>query len=368
MLRAPKIEGGLDVVASTASPARVGLLGYGLAGRVFHAPLVAATPGLRLAAIVTSDPDRQARAGRDHPDAAVLARPEDLWDRAIDLDLVVVATPNRSHVPLALAAIERGVAVVVDKPLAPTAAEARDVLAAAERSRVPLTVFQNRRWDGDFLTVRRLVGDGALGRVLRFESRFERWRPEGSSRGWRDSGDPADAGGVLVDLGAHLVDQAILVCGPVAGVVAELDRRRPGAETDDDAFVALEHASGVRSHLWMSTVAAQAGPRFRVLGDRAAYTTWGLDPQEDALAAGMRPGDEGWGELGPGLWGSLGIDGDVRLVPTERGRYETFYAGVAATLRDGAPLPVDPADSIGVLDILEAARRSAMDGMTVRMG
>src|SRR5260370_15133194 len=171
-----------------ASPMRVGLLGYGLAGSVFHGPLIAATPGLRLAAIVTSDPARAARAQADHPGAAIVVRPDDLWSIAGELDLAVVATPNRTHVPFALAALEAGLAVVVDKPLAPSGAEGRRVLAAAREGRRPLTVFQNRRWDGDFLTVRRLLATGALGRVSRFESRFERSRPVIGPGFWATSG------------------------------------------------------------------------------------------------------------------------------------------------------------------------------------
>jgi predicted dehydrogenase len=177
----------------------------------------------------------------------------------------VVAAPNRAHVPLARTAIDLGKAVVVDKPLALTAAEGRALVDAARARGVLLTVFQNRRWDGDLLTVRRLLTEGALGDVYRFESRFERWRPT-PKPGWRESGAPEEGGGVLVDLGSHLVDQAASCSGPVSQVYAELDRRRPGVQVDDDAFVALTHASGVRSHLWMSAVAAQLGPRLRVLG------------------------------------------------------------------------------------------------------
>ena len=343
------------------SPLRVGLLGYGLAGSVFHAPLIATCPGLRLDAVVTSDAERQARVLRDHPRARALDRAEQVWAMAADLDLVVVATPNRFHVPLALAAIEVGLAVVVDKPFAPTAAEGHRLLAEARRRGVPITVFQNRRWDGDYLTVRRLLDEGALGRVSRFESRFERWRPSVGD-GWRESGAAGEAGGALYDLGAHLIDQALQLFGPPTSVYAELDRRRPRAEVDDDAFVALTHASGTRSHLWISAVAPQLGPRMRVLGDRAGYTKYGLDVQEDALAGGARPGVDGWGEEPPERWGWAGVDGDLRQVRTERGRYEEFYAGVASALREGGPMPVDPADSIAVLEIIEAARSSASSG------
>lgn len=348
----------------TREPLRVGLLGYGIAGRVFHAPLIAATPGLRLTAVVTGDPQRRAQAGAEHPDAHLLDAPEQLWAAAAGLDLVVVATPNRQHVPMARAALAAGLPVVVDKPLAPTSAQARELVTEAAAAGVPLTAFQNRRWDGDFRTVRRLVDAGELGAVHRFESRFERWRPA-IKPGWRESAAPGEAGGALFDLGAHLIDQAVRLFGPVARVYAEVDRRRPGAEVDDDAFVALTHTSGVRSHLWMGAVTAQLGPRFRVLGDRAAYTSYGLDPQEAALRDGGRPGAPGWGEVTPDRYGQLGVDGELRPVPTEAGRYQDFYAQVEAALRAGTPMPVDPADAAYVVALIELAHQAAARGATL---
>jgi predicted dehydrogenase len=350
---------------SRSSPLRVGLLGYGLAGRVFHAPLIAATGGLRLVAVVTTDPGRRAQVLRDYPGTRLFDRSDELIGSG-DVDLVVVATPNRSHVAMATLAVQAGLPVVVDKPLAATSAEGRQVVEEARRRSVSLTVFQNRRWDGDFLTVRRLMDEGVLGTVLRFESRFERWRPEIRAR-WREQAAPEDAGGLLFDLGAHLVDQAAQLFGPVESVYAEIDHRRAGTAVDDDDFVALAHANGTRSHLWMSVLAAQLGPRMRVVGDKAGYTKYGLDGQEAALGAGRRPGDDGWGEDPPAQWGKVGTEDDLREVRTEPGRYEAFYAGLVAALQDGAPLPVDPAESVAVLEILEAARRSAARRETVHV-
>jgi predicted dehydrogenase len=337
---------------------RVGLIGYGLAGAVFHAPLIAATPGLRLAAVVTSDEGRRARVAADFPGVPVLPDAAALWERAGELELAVVATPNRTHVPLARAALDAGLPVVVDKPLAARAGEARALVTEAARRGLLLTVFQNRRWDGDFLTLRRLLAEGALGRVLRFESRFERWRPVPKG-GWRERGGAAEAGGLLYDLGSHLIDQALLLFGPPARVYAELDRRRGGSVVDDDSFVAITHANGVRSHLWLSTLAARPGPRLRVLGDRAAYTKYGMDVQEEALRAGRRPAAPGWGEEPPERWGELGSGETVRRVPTEPGAWPRFYAGVVAALREGAPAPADPGDAVAVLDVIEAALADA---------
>ena len=334
------------------SALRVGVAGFGLAGQVFHAPLIAAVEGLELATILTSSPERQARARAAYPEARVVAAQDELWD---GLDLLVVAAPNRAHVPLGLAAVERGVAVVVDKPLAPSAAEAERLIEAAEGAGVPLTVFQNRRFDGDFLTLRKLVDDGVLGDLLRFESRFERFRPE-VGPGWRELADAAEGGGLLLDLGAHLVDQARELLGPPLRVYAEIDVRRPGAQVDDDVFLALEHPGGARSHLWMSAVAPLHGPRFRASGTRAGFATDGLDPQEPQLSEGLRPGDAGYGVGQPGL--VSGVGGSEEL-PLERGAYERFYEAAVPWLRSGAAPPVDPLDSLAGLRVLETARRAA---------
>lgn len=325
------------------TPFRVGLVGYGLAGSAFHAPLIATTPGLRLDAVVTANPERRANLRRDHPDARAVDTPEQLLADPEALDLVVIASPNRTHVPLARAAVRAGLATVVDKPLAATAASALELCEYAESRGVLLSVFQNRRWDGDFLTARHLVESGALGRVHRFESRFERFRPKPKA-GWRELADPAEAGGTLYDLGSHLVDQAITLFGPVDTVYAEIDTRRDGAVVDDDSFLALTHAGGTRSHLWTSAITPLTGPRLRILGDRAGYVKFGMDPQEDALKAGRRPdGTHPWGADAETHHGAFGTDGSAAALPTYPGDYPAFYAGVATALATGTPPPVDPA-------------------------
>jgi scyllo-inositol 2-dehydrogenase (NADP+) len=315
---------------------RAGIAGYGLAGEVFHAPLIAAVDGIEVAGIVTTSEERAARAAAAYPEARVAVSVDELWN---EMDVLVVAAPNRAHVTLALAAFERGLPVVMDKPIASSLAEAERLLDSGGR----LTVFQNRRLDGDFLTLRGLIERGELGAVTRFESRFERFRPEVDPSGWRELADAAEGGGLLLDLGAHLVDQARVLFGHPRRVYAELARRRPGAEVEDDVFLALEHEGGVDSHLWMSAVAPLHGPRFRVSGLEAGFASHGLDPQEDQLSRGIRPGDPGYGAA----------DG---LLP---GAYQRFYEGVVAWLRDGAPPPVDPRDSLACMRVLDAARISA---------
>ncbi len=339
---------------------RVAIVGYGLAGRFFHAPLIASTAGLSIATVVTSDPTRQAQVAEDHPSARAIASPAQLWELAAH-DLVVLATPNDAHAPLALEAIDRGVPVVVDKPLAVTAAQAETVVVRAEEAGVLLTVFQNRRWDSDHLTLVRLLTDGRLGHVTRYESRFERWRPMSNTDAWRESTPPERGGGQLLDLGSHLVDQALKLFGPATHVYAEVDVRR-GGPADDDAFLAIRHANGVISHLRASATTAAPGPRLRVLGSEAAFVLAGLDSQEERLRAGKRPDTEpNWGAEPESSWGRVVAGEDSVAVPSERGDWPRFYALLAAALRQGGAPPVNPRDAVASLRVLDAARRSARE-------
>jgi predicted dehydrogenase len=341
---------------------RTGLIGFGTGGRLFHSPFLGADESYSLDVVVTADPQRAAQARASHPKTSVVPTVDELLDGAKDLDLLVVASPPATHAALAHRGLDAGLAVVVDKPLSVTAAEGRALVEHAERVGAVLTVFQNRRWDGDFLTVRGLVEEGRLGEVRRFESRFEWWKPA-EKKAWKTS--PAtQGGGILYDLGPHLIDQAVQLFGAVGDFHAELATHRPGGGADDDAFVSLLHTSGVRSQLWMNAMAAQVGPRFHVLGSESAYTSWELDPQEAALGAGALPTDPGFGEKPRSRWGQLGIDGALEPVPTRRGDYAAFYRLLADALLHGAPPPVDPRDSIGVIELIEsihstvASRRS----------
>jgi predicted dehydrogenase len=341
---------------------RIAIAGFGLAGEIFHAPLVEATDGLTIAAVATSNPVRAARARAQYPGIRIVADADALLADADRIDALVVATPNRLHVPIARAALHRGLPVVVDKPLATDAAAARALVEDFAAAGVPLTVFQNRRWDGDFLTVRRAVESGLLGQVTRFESRYERFRPDVGEGAWRERAGAAEGGGLLLDLGSHLVDQALTLFGPALRVYAEIDRRRPGAQVEDDVFVALEHAGGVRSHLWMSALAPLGGRSLRASGAHGGIETPGLDPQEDQLAAGLRPGDAGWGEGEPArLVDRAGEERRMALAP---GAYERFYAGLRDALHGEGAMPVDPRDSVAALGVVDAARRSAA-GATV---
>jgi scyllo-inositol 2-dehydrogenase (NADP+) len=347
---------------------RGAVIGYGLAGSVFHAPLIASTPGLAVSTVVTGNPQRQAEARQAHPGAQVVSDSAEVFERASEHDFVVVAAPNDVHVELARRALDAGLPVVVDKPLAPTSAEARSLVEHAEGLGVLVTVFMNRRWDSDQLTLRRLLDERKLGEVVRYESRLERWQPALSGRKpWREVASPEAGGGVLLDLGSHLVDQAIVLFGAVVRVYAELESRRGGA--DDDDFLALEHRSRARSHLWASLLAATPGPRLRVLGDQAAYVITDVDGQEDALRSGARPGgDEAWGTESPERWGRLITEERSEAIASERGAWPRFYIGLERALRQGSPPPVNPWDAVRGLEVLDAARRSASTATVVAVG
>ncbi|MFC4852678.1 Gfo/Idh/MocA family oxidoreductase [Actinophytocola glycyrrhizae] len=341
-------------------PLRTAVIGFGTAGRVFHAPFVDANPDYELTAVVTGNEQRRAEVLARYPGTRIVDRAETLLD--LRPDLVVVGSPPASHAELAHVFLDAGVAVVVDKPFTVTSAQGRELVEKAGRAGVPLTVFQNRRWDGDFRTVRRLLADGALGTVWRFESRFEWWKPDRGSS-WKTETPVAGGGGILYDLGTHVIDQAVRLFGDAVPVHHELFTRGPGA-APDDAFVVLRHETGVVSHLWMNGLAAQTGPRFRVLGSRAGFTKHGLDPQEAALRGGALPTDPGFGHEPEPAWGVLGLDGATTAVPTEPGGYAEFYTLLAAALRDGAPVPVDPADSVRVIELIEqiSADRAGLSG------
>ncbi|MEV8150804.1 Gfo/Idh/MocA family oxidoreductase [Arthrobacter sp. NPDC080073] len=335
------------------APIRTAVVGFGVSGKVFHAPLIAADPGYSLDVIVTADPQRAAEAARLYPGTRIVPTPEALFALAPDLDLVVLGTPPLTHFDLAATAIAHGLDVVVDKPFATTSAHGEELIDRASNAGVRLTVFQNRRWDADFLTLRKVLREGGLGEVRSFESRFEWWRPEGFGN-WRDSASLAEGGGILHDLGAHLIDQAVQLFGPVEDCYGETaNHGQHPASADTEAFVSLLHTSGVRTRLWMNGMAAQVGPRFHVLGSKAGYTKWGLDSQEASLAAGLSPSDPAYGVDPVSSWGVLGTDGDREPVPAQTGAYPRFYAELAAAIRGHGPLPVDPAESLETLKIIE---------------
>lgn len=332
---------------------RTAILGFGVSGRIFHAPFLAANPDYEVSAIVTTNAQRREAAAREYPQARLFDSPDDVWAQSDAFDLAVIGTPNGTHEAFASQALSVGLGVVVDKPFATTSAGGRAVVQQAAEAGLVLTVFQNRRWDGDFLTVRRLIESETLGSVHRFESRFEWWQPSRDAS-WKTTSTRAEGGGILFDLGTHVIDQALQSFGPAREIYAEIDTRGGGA-AEDDVFLAMEHDAGTRSGLWMSAAAPARAPRFHVQGSAAGYTSYGLDVQEPSLIAGARPLDDGFGETPEEHWGTLSAGSNSRRIPTERGDYGEFYRGLVPALRGEGDPPVDPEDAIAVLEVIERA-------------
>lgn len=350
-------------------PISVVLLGYGLAGRVFHGPLVSATEGLSLDAIVTGNADRQQQARAAYPHAAVYPTAEEAWSAGHDL--AVIGTANATHVSHATAALAHGVHVVLDKPIAPTAADGQRLADLAASSALALVPFQNRRWDSDFRTALAVAHGGELGRVHRFESRIERMRVVPKA-GWRISTDAADMGGMLYDLGAHLVDQAVMLMGPVRTVAASARCVRTPGGTDDDVWVLLEHVDGGVSHIVASQVGPFAEPRMTLSGTHGGLRIQASDSQEARLASGEVPDPADWGVEPAESAATMRTCNDAStltetLLPLERGAWPAFYRGVEQHLHGRGPAPVLVADVIADLRVLDAARRSASSGSIVRL-
>jgi predicted dehydrogenase len=339
---------------------RIGLVGYGHGGRFFHAPLINGLPGATFVGVVTRSPERRALLAAEHPGVPAFDSIGQLVEAGVDV--LVISTPLKGRPALVLDAIEHGVAVVSDKPFAADAQQAQTLITMAERQGVRLSVYQNRRWDSDFLTVRKLIESGALGQITRFESRIERYAPQSVNNG--------SGGGFLRDLGSHLVDQALLLFGPVTRVYAELEYLEKGQTYDNGFFVSLTHASGVTSHLGGSCLQNSPGPRFRVTGTQGCYSVDGLDGQEAQTLVGLTPKSEGegWGVEEHRRWGWF-EHGEVReRVPSERGCWNQFYLQLQTALQSGGPLPVEARDALVTTRVLDAARLSAERHQVVDLG
>jgi predicted dehydrogenase len=331
----------------------VGLIGYGFAGKTFHTPLIQAVDGLALKAIASSD---AAKVRKDFPGMTVYADPAALM-LAEGVELVVIATPNTSHAPLARAALTAGRAVVIDKPFTLDMAEARDLIALAETQGKLLSVFHNRRWDSDFLAAKFGVESGVLGRVTHFESHIDRFRPEVRDR-WRERAEPG--AGVWYDLAPHMIDQALVLFGLPQSVQADFLMQRPGAQAVDWAHAVLDYPHH-RVVLHASMIAAGGSPRFLVHGDKGSLVKTGIDQQEAQLLSGMRPGSQGWGvDLDRmQIWNAAS---ECRGMPTPAGDHRRYYNSVRDALRGTAPLAVPPIQALAVMAVLEAAILSAKTG------
>ncbi|TPG26402.1 oxidoreductase [Variovorax guangxiensis] len=351
-----------DVSSLPATPIRVGLVGYGFAGQTFHAPVLSAVPGLVLVGIASSQPQK---VQADWPGVPVEADATALFARA-DIDVVVIATPNAQHHPIAKAALEAGKHVVVDKPFTLDALQARELATLASRRGLLLSVYQNRRFDADYLTLRDVLTSGQIGRPVYFESHFDRFRPEVRPR-WREQAVPG--AGLWVDLGAHLLDQAIQLFGKPDTLQLDTASLRDGAQVEDHFHALLRYESGphapLRVVLHATTLAAHAAPRYILHGTRGSYVKHGADPQEDALRAGRRPGGDDWGvDPSPGEIKVMAIENWVRegTVPNRRGNYVDYYAAVRDAVLGIAPNPVPPEQAVALMELLDLGVRSAREG------
>ena len=336
---------------------RVGLVGFGMAGRVFHGPLISSVEGLELAAVVERSTDN---AAARYPGITTYRTLDDLLADA-SLGLFVVATPSGTHFQVAKLILEAGKNVVVDKPMSTTAAEIAQLMELATVKNVLLIPFHNRRWDSDFLTIQKLLHDGSLGRLVYFESRFDRWRPDPpSDRLWKE--DPAAGGGVLLDLGTHIADQALALFGLPEAVAADLLCERDWARVNDAFTVRLRYP-GLTVVLGANCLSSPPGPRFHLRGTKGNYWKLGLDPQEAALNKVTRIADPAWGQEPPADWGTLHVDADggtvTRPVAPIPGDYRLYYAQVRDALLGEAPAPVKPLDAWRVIRLLEWAALSS---------
>jgi scyllo-inositol 2-dehydrogenase (NADP+) len=358
----------------------VAVVGFGLGGRVFHAPFVSAVPGLKLEAIVQRKGDEAAKA---YPEVRILRSFEEaLGDKAVHL--VVVSTPNETHYSLAKQALEAGKHVVIDKPFAATSTQAKELVELAAKKGLKVVPFHNRRWDGDFLTVRKLVEEGAMGRLVTFESHFDRFRPMQRPNTWKEAGD--DANGMLFDLGPHVVDQVLALFGAPEAITASVRKDRDQTEIEDAFDITLHYVGGIKdgghgllAYCRASWLACDASPRFLLHGTRGSFKKFGLDPQEPALVHGAKVprlgSGEVWGEESEAEWGVLTVAPDPtdpamqvkREVKTERGDYRGFYANVRDAINGDAEQAVKAEDGYRVVKLLEMARVSSKERRTLKV-
>ncbi|KRA58427.1 oxidoreductase [Caulobacter sp. Root655] len=344
---------------SSPLPIHVALVGYGFVGKTFHAPLIVATPGLVLHTVVSSDP---VKVLADHPVAKVVP---DLATALADpaVDLVVIATPDPLHAPQAHAALDAGKAVVIDKPFAVTLEEARAVADHAARAGKLLSIFHNRRWDSDFLTLKGLIADGSLGEIVQYESHFDRFRPVVRDR-WRE----APGAGALLDLGPHLIDQALKLFGPPTSVFADLAIQKDGGKAPDYFHLLLRYPR-LRVLLHASQMTVASDLRMAVHGTKASFLKQGLDPQENALKAGVIPGSQGWGvDPRPGTLTVPDGEGTAsRVVAGAPGDYLAYYAGIRDALLGHGDNPAPPEEALAVMELIDLAARSAAEGRELRL-
>jgi scyllo-inositol 2-dehydrogenase (NADP+) len=342
--------------AAMAQTIRAGVIGFGLGGRIFHAPFLHAIDGFELAAILERHGDAAAQA---YPGVAIARTLEELLALS-DLSLVVVTTPPATHYELARQCLEAGKHVVIDKPFTATSEQGRELIELARAHNLVLSAYQNRRWDGDFLTLQQLIDAGELGRLVTLESRFERYHPGLRAKPWQERNEPGN--GIVHDLGAHLVDQALVLFGTPETVQADVRHDRDQTAVND-AFAIHLHYPRLRVSLYSTMLARVPGPRFVAHGTNGSYVKYGLDPQEQALKDGAVLGGPHWGEEPESAWGTLTTTENgvpvARLVPTLPGDYRLYYENVRDAILGRAPLAVPGEQGLRVIRLLELAFESS---------
>ncbi|WP_432226363.1 oxidoreductase [Enterobacter wuhouensis] len=338
---------------------RVGLIGYGYAGKTFHAPLIAGTPGMTLAAVSSSD---AAKVHADWPNVPVVSEPKHLFNDP-NIDLIVIPTPNDTHFPLAKAALEAGKHVVVDKPFTVTLSQARELEALAKSLGRLLSVFHNRRWDSDFLTIKALLSEGTLGEIAYFESHFDRYRPQVRNR-WREQAGPGS--GIWYDLAPHLLDQAVNLFGLPVSMTVDLAQLRPGAQATDYFHAVLSYPQR-RIILHGTMLAAAESARYILHGTRGSYVKFGLDPQEDRLKNGERLPQEDWGyDMRDGVVtraeGETLVEETLLTLP---GNYPAYYAAIRDALNGSGENPVPASQAIQIMELIELGIESAKHRATL---
>ena len=341
----------------------VGLIGFGLAGRAFHAPVIRAVPGLRLAAILQRSGNE---AAEQYPDVQIVRSLEELLATR-EIRLVVIATPNLTHFPLAQQCLAAGRDVLVDKPFTTTLEEAAELVQLAQKAGRILTVYQNRRYDGDFAAIRQLVASGALGRIVSFETNYDRFRPKLKPGAWRERAEPGS--GIFFDIAPHLIDHALVLFGLPEFITADIRIERDGAVADDTFDLVLRHANGIRATLRSSILAAAARPRFVLNGTAGSFIKQSFDPQEANLRRGNIPTDTACGAEPEEKWGVLTVaEGETMIekrIPSAACDYRDFYANLRDAILGRGTLAVTPQWALDVMRLLGLARESSRRRCTV---
>lgn len=348
---------------SSHKPIRTGLLSYGMSGEVFHAPLLSAHQGFTIMKILERTKDK---ARQHYPDVKTVRSITDILQDD-EIELVIVNTPHDTHVELATQVLEAGKHAIIEKPFTNTVAEGKKLISLAAKNKVMLSVFQNRRWDGDFMTVKSVVESGVLGRIVEFEAHYDRYRPAVDHTTWKEASGPGS--GILYNLGAHMIDQALVLFGTPILVDARVGIQRQGGIGDDFYDIRMQY-DALQVILKSSYLVREPGPRYMIYGETGSFIKYGLDPQEQALKERQVPGRPGWGVESREWWGKLNaavhrLNFEGRI-ETTAGNYMGFYDNIFRAIREGKPLEVTADQALNVIRIIELAKESSQERRAVK--